>query len=397
MLTNDEKQAIVDVLGAGNDVHKYYVYALCDKNDHSKIFYIGKGEERRVWSHKEACAQALADIDKDDSLSVDEKKEKKQQLTEKFKEIIRLEDQIEHVIVKWGLLEYEAFMCESALINLWKFANPTSPLTNIVNGHANDKEKLKASESKVPYATRTYSDEEFHKNFATPILTKKELQQHFKGKVVLAVSINKTYKQGMSLNDVWEITKGRWVIAKDKPNPEIVIAVYQNHIKGIFEVETKRGIVVDAVSPDTNEQKLIDDMVLNASSGDDKVAKYKKYITKDSERVYQIFQEIYKDNKAKYHEVDDIRKKYDISGNFPAYKKLEKQWTTNQLRSFIQEITDRINWKKQYQNWARRVSFIKKYTVAKEYIDRLSDLQFPKQGSVIWILDESTLLYFNKS
>ena len=122
----------------------YYVYALCDENI---PFYIGKGKAERVLQHlKEADNRSVEEaMQMADDESNDIKNPQKN--SEKIERIRVAGDNLQHVIIKWGLTEHEAFMCESALINLLKFSKDAviEKLTNAVNGHASDSEKTTSS------------------------------------------------------------------------------------------------------------------------------------------------------------------------------------------------------------------------------------------------------------
>ncbi len=138
-MTHEEEERVVKTLDSGTG--KYYVYALCKRD--GTPFYIGKGCGRRVFQHREAAQQAQESISSDDTLDERAKESKTAELTRKLQTILNQEDDLQMVIVKWGLTSDEAFMCESALINLLSFLNGKSieELTNIVNGHASETEK----------------------------------------------------------------------------------------------------------------------------------------------------------------------------------------------------------------------------------------------------------------
>lgn len=133
MITDNAEKRISYTLNRDSS-HKYYVYMLIDEN---KVpFYIGKGQGGRVFQH-ENDADFFLDIirnERDDSTAIYDN------LSDKIKIILENSGMIEKVIVKWGLTEDEAFMCESALMNMYDYINP-GILTNIVNGHASDLEK----------------------------------------------------------------------------------------------------------------------------------------------------------------------------------------------------------------------------------------------------------------
>ena len=111
-----EKEKIISTLDGDGGKNRFYVYALCDENH--KPFYIGKGEGGRVWAHEEGKEKETEKIEKK-NVSKEEKEKMLEELSEKYKKIDVIgKDKVEKVIIKWGLTEPEAFMAESALINL---------------------------------------------------------------------------------------------------------------------------------------------------------------------------------------------------------------------------------------------------------------------------------------
>src|SRR5690554_3327341 len=106
----------------------YYVYALINPND-NRPFYIGKGIGNRVFNHQN-CAI------KDDysNLKLDT-----------IREIIESGKKVEHIIIRHGLTEKEAFEVEASLID---FGNKFGfGFSNIVLGHhSNEKGLMTADE-----------------------------------------------------------------------------------------------------------------------------------------------------------------------------------------------------------------------------------------------------------
>jgi hypothetical protein len=84
----------------------YYVYALINPIN-NKPFYIGKGKENRVFSHKEEVINA---DDINNSLKKDE-----------IKSILQSGLTIEHIIIRHGLKESESFLLEASLIDFVNF------------------------------------------------------------------------------------------------------------------------------------------------------------------------------------------------------------------------------------------------------------------------------------
>ena len=100
---------------------RYYVYALCDDG---VPFYIGKGTGGRCFQHQESLTDLLKEYQKEME-AMDE--EERALFTEKLNNALsdkhkRIQESIQKetfdiAIVKFGLTEHEAFMCESDTIN----------------------------------------------------------------------------------------------------------------------------------------------------------------------------------------------------------------------------------------------------------------------------------------
>jgi len=55
---------------------------------------------------------------------------------------------------------------------------------------------------------------------------------------VVAININKTYREGMSDDELYEYTRGIWRLDRDRAeNAKYAFAVYQGEIKGVFEIK----------------------------------------------------------------------------------------------------------------------------------------------------------------
>ena len=145
-MTSEECKRIQDTLGVGP--RSYYVYALCTD---SGPFYIGKGKGLRILNHQDVALLAEENVNADDTLSSDEKQERIRAMSTKLQNLIANKEEIAPVIIKWGLTEHEAFMCESSLINLLKFCKgkSISELTNLVNGHASPVELANSADVKT--------------------------------------------------------------------------------------------------------------------------------------------------------------------------------------------------------------------------------------------------------
>lgn len=218
--------SILSTLGQDGVEDRFYVYALCDKRNHMP-FYIGKGQGDRMWQHEKGYEEEL----KNDALSgaIFEK-----ELSAKHEKIRELgKENVEKIIIKWGLTEDEAFMAESALINLLKYTQ--SLLTNIVNGHASPKEKSLIDR------TAAMNEEEFYNLCCKPAVTYTDIKHN-----CLFININVLYPECLKESiekQQWaikETTRGCWAVGHSRKNPEYLFAVYQSRICGIYKVLERR-------------------------------------------------------------------------------------------------------------------------------------------------------------
>jgi hypothetical protein len=185
----------------------YYVYALVHPID-KKPFYIGKGIGNRVFNHMN-CA-----IKEDESnLKLDT-----------IREILKVGHQVEHVIIRHGLNEKEAFEVEAALIDFGiKFG---FDFTNLVMGHHSNENGLMTS------------DQIIRLHNAKPL---EELSDP-----AIIININKKYFRGCSKEDVYQATKQSWVVGEQK-RKEIKFAVseYAGIIIEVFEIEEWYPVLTD--------------------------------------------------------------------------------------------------------------------------------------------------------
>ena len=241
-MTTDEENRMVQTLDSGNN--KYYVYALCKQD--GTPFYIGKGCGRRVLDHEKVAQLAKEAIDADDTLTAEDVSEKIKQLTEKIKAILAQNTNPQKVIIKWGLSESEAFMCESSLINLVRFMAEkhvcSFALTNIVNGNASKQEKASVADVK----TKARPVEDFLNECAIQERGIEAIDYR-----VAFIKINKLYpkcfdKDGnVDPNNVKECVRGFWPISESKRDEiEYVLALYRRRVVGIYHV-TKVRLAID--------------------------------------------------------------------------------------------------------------------------------------------------------
>jgi hypothetical protein len=179
----------------------YYVYALINPINH-KVFYIGKGNQNRVFAHVQEILDFDAEVDSIKKIEI--------------KEILNQGKQIEHYIIRHGLTENEAFLIESTLIDYNNIL--IYKLTNEVSGHHS-----------AFYGIKT--TDELIRQYNAPKL------EQLSDSVVI-ININRKYKETKNKEiSVYEATKEAWVIGDQKRNEvSYALAEFQGVIIGVFEI-----------------------------------------------------------------------------------------------------------------------------------------------------------------
>jgi uncharacterized protein len=170
---------------------KYYVYVYSDPQTHVP-FYIGKGNGNRIFSHLN---------DRSDH--------------EKAKRIqaIKANGQTPQIdILRYGLTNSEANLVEAAAIHLLGKAN----LANSVAGYH------KTSFGRI-------SSEEL-----ITMLTAKHVNVRHKA---ILITINRLYRTEMSPLELYEATRGIWVIGRRREKAEYALAVYQGIVREVYRIQ----------------------------------------------------------------------------------------------------------------------------------------------------------------
>jgi len=177
-----------------------YVYMLTDPVN-KKPFYIGKGKDNRVFDHLN-CAL------KDDFQNAK---------YDKIREINSQGLQVEHVIIRHGLNEKEAFIIEASLIDAFNYSGIL--LTNKVCGR-NSIEKGIMSTSEI---NRMYKAE--------------PLNVEDLGDDCIIININRNYRRASGADAIYQATKETWTI--DSANLfrlRYVLSEFRGLIVEVFEV-----------------------------------------------------------------------------------------------------------------------------------------------------------------
>lgn len=174
------------------NILKSYVYVYIDPRN-GEPFYIGKGKENRVFSH----------------LSEQVETDKRQRITDIRKS--GQEPQID--ILRYGLSDSEAMLAEAVAIDLIG----KHKLTNRIAGYH------KGSSGRIT-SQRVIS-----------LLTAKKI--NVKHKAIL-LTINSLYRSDMSPEELYETTRGIWVVGETRRNKaQYALALFQGIVLEVYRIE----------------------------------------------------------------------------------------------------------------------------------------------------------------
>ena len=167
-----------------------YVYLYIDPFT-NKLFYIGKGKGNRVFHH----------------LS-DETESKK---TNKIKEIRRKGKEPRIELLRYGLNEAEAAVIEASAIDLIGITN----LTNNVRGnHSRTLGRVAVEDILIEFTAKPAKIQ--HKT--------------------ILIKINKTFRSDMTSDELYEATRGVWVVGKRREHVELAFAVYHGIVREVYKI-----------------------------------------------------------------------------------------------------------------------------------------------------------------
>jgi hypothetical protein len=178
------------VPGEVGDVFRSYVYVYIDPRD-GRPFYIGKGKGNRLFAHLDDHSEG-----------------------EKVRRIAALratglEPRID--LLRYGLSDTEAALVEAAAIDL--IGRP--PLTNLMAGYHDGSYGRITSGDIITMLT------------AKPVVVREK---------ALLITINRLYRSGMSPQELYEATRGSWVIGPRREKVELALAVYQGVVREVYRI-----------------------------------------------------------------------------------------------------------------------------------------------------------------
>lgn len=174
---------------------EFYVYLLIDPET-NQVFYVGKGVGNRIFAHINAATTDLTASDKLD----------------KIRQIRANGLEVRHIIHRHGLTEKEAFEVEAALIDYLTL----SELTNQVQGfNSDDRGRMNVAEVIAKYQA--------------PVVEITE--------PVILITVNRLFRRGMNAEELYEITRGKWVIGKNRNKAKYAFAVNKGIIREVYEIE----------------------------------------------------------------------------------------------------------------------------------------------------------------
>ncbi len=170
---------------------KCYVYIYTDPRN-GKPFYVGKGQGNRVFAHLNDTAET--------------------QKTATIREIRESGKQPEIEILRYGLTEADASLVEASAIDLLGLAH----LTNRVAGHHGRS------------FGRIGSRELIQMLQAKPVTVRHK---------ALLITINRLYRSNMSEEELYEATRGIWVVGPRRKEAEYGMAVYQGIEREVYRIK----------------------------------------------------------------------------------------------------------------------------------------------------------------
>ena len=171
-----------------------YVYALKDPQS-GEIFYVGKGTGNRVFAHAAATSPDLSETEK----------------ISRIRAIHAAGLEVRYEILRHGMTDDQAFEVESALIDFIGLEG----LANIVAGMDADRRgRMTVNEVIAQYD-------------AKPIVISEPS---------ILVIINRLFRRNMTPEQLYEATRGNWVLSERRNRAKYVFSVYNGVVRQVYAI-----------------------------------------------------------------------------------------------------------------------------------------------------------------
>lgn len=170
----------------------YYVYLYLDPRN-AEVFYVGKGRGNRAFSHLGESSEG----------------DKAQRIAEIRK---AGREPVVEILVHGLETQEEAYRVEAAVIDLLG----TGQLTNAVRGwRSGTYGRMSAEQIEAQYGAGevdvTHS--------------------------AMLIRINQLFRYGMTPHELYEATRGHWVVGKNRKKVELALAVFEGVVQEVYRVE----------------------------------------------------------------------------------------------------------------------------------------------------------------
>ena len=188
---------------------EWYVYALIDPRD-GRLFYIGKGKGNRVFAHAQDAIEGDGETEK----------------LELIRDILKSGHNVETLLLRHGITtEKIAYLIESVLIDfctllVGKGIDFRTGLTNIVAGHNSEVFGVMSTND----AIALYEAPEAPKIKEKGILFR----------------IPKLWTPAMPESELFEATRGWWVLGERRNDAKYAFAVSKGVIRQVYKIESWR-------------------------------------------------------------------------------------------------------------------------------------------------------------
>lgn len=194
-----------------SEVLGYYIYLLINPET-NKTFYVGKGTGNRIFAH---LNNAIASPQESDKL-------------DKIRSFQEKGLQVKHVIHRHGLSEKEAFEVEASLIDFIGLEE----LSNITGGR--------------------------HTEFRGHMSINEVIAQYEAPEIeiiepAILFTVNSLYRRDMNEDELYEITRGNWVVGERRNNAKFAFSVYRGNVRQVYKIHN--WFPVTARSKDARKQR----------------------------------------------------------------------------------------------------------------------------------------------